>query len=54
MLNKHKHPHTFIYLRVMQEQYLDYMIDFMYSGETYVPKDDIDHFLALANEFKIK
>ena len=38
----------------MQEKDLASMIDFIYSGETNVHKDDLYRFLDLANEFQIK
>ena len=54
LLTKLKNPHSVIYLRGIKGKDIASMIDFIYSGETNVHKDDLDRLLALANEFQIK
>jgi hypothetical protein len=50
----HAHPHPFIYLRGVSYNDLLSALDFMYHGEVNVAQEDLDSFLAVAEELQIK
>ena len=54
LLKKNKHPHPLIYLRGLTSTDLGAIMDFLYHGEANVFQEDLDTFLALAEEFKLK
>ena len=54
LLKKIKHPHPMIYLRGFQTQDLVAMVDFLYFGEANVCQENLDSFLAIAEELKLK
>merc|ERR1712204_110421 len=54
LLRRNKHPHPLIYMRGIQSEDLVAMIDFLYLGEANVYQENIDAFLALAEELKLK
>ena len=48
------HPKPIIFLRGTNMDALDSLVDFIYHGEVEVPGDQLDAFLALANDLKVK
>ena len=50
--NKHKHP--LIYMRGMKSEDLCAIIDFLYCGEANVFQENLDSFLAIAEELQLK
>jgi hypothetical protein len=50
----HAHPHPFIYLRGVSYNDLLSVLDFMYHGEVNVCQEDLNSFLAVAEELQIK
>ena len=54
MLKKHKHPHPLILMRGIKSKHLASLLDFLYRGEANVEQEDLEFFLALAEEFKLK
>ena len=54
LLKKNKHPHPLIYLRGLTSTDLGAIMDFLYYGEANVFQEDLDTFLALAEEFRLK
>ena len=54
ILQKSKHPHPLIYLRGFQSKDLASILDFLYFGEANVFQEDLDSFLAIAEEIKLK
>ena len=54
LLRKIKHPHPMIYLKGFQSQDLVAILDFLYFGEAKVFQENIDSFLAIAEELKLK
>ena len=54
LLRKNKHSHPMIYMRGLKAKDLATIIDFIYYGEVNILQEDIDAFLALAHEFKLK
>ena len=54
LLLRFKHPHQVLYMRGLKADDLVAVLDFIYYGETSVYKEDLDSFLALAEEFQLK
>ena len=54
ILKKNKHPHPLIYMRDLKSEDLLAIIDFLYFGEANVLQENLDSFLALAEELKLK
>lgn len=53
MLNKNSHSHPMIYMKGLSEKYLQAILDFIYSGEVSIVQDDLEKFLALAEELQL-
>ena len=51
--NKHAHP-MMVYMRGVKSDNLVAMLDFLYFGEANVFQDNLDSFLATAEEFQLK
>merc|ERR1712129_597511 len=49
-----KHPHPLIYMRGLKPEDLVAMIDFLYFGEANVYQENLDSFLAVAEELQLK
>ena len=54
ILQKNKHPHPLIYLRGFQSKDLVSILDFLYFGEANVYQENLDSFLAIAEEIKLE
>ena len=54
LLGRNKHPHPLIYMRGMKANNLMAILDFLYVGEANVFQEDLDPFLAIAEELKLK
>ena len=54
ILQKSKHPHPLIYLRGFQSNNFLSIMDFLYYGEANVYQEDLDSFLAIAEEIQLK
>ena len=54
LLKKNGHPHPLVYMRGLKSEDLLAMMDFLYKGETNVFQENLDSFLALAEELKLK
>ena len=54
IFQRNKHPHPLIYLRGFQSQDLLAILDFLYFGEANVYQENLDSFLAIAEELKLK
>ena len=54
LLKKNNHPHPLIYMRGVKSDDLDAIVEFLYCGEANVYQDNIDAFLAIAEELKLK
>ena len=52
LLKTHSHPQPLIYMRGMKASSLTAIINFLYLGEANVFQDDLDDFLALAEELQ--
>ena len=54
ILSRNKHPHPLIYLKGFQSKDLLAILDFLYFGEANVYQENLDSFLAVAEELKLK
>ena len=54
LLKKNKHPHPLIYMRGLKSTDLTAIIDFLYHGEANVFQENLESFLALAEELRLK
>ena len=54
LLKRNKHPHSMIYMRGVKSDDLSAIVDFLYLGEANVYQENLDSFLALAEELQLK
>ena len=54
ILKSNKHAHPLLYMRGMKSEDLLAILDFLYCGETNVYQEDLDSFLANAEELQLK
>merc|ERR1712129_519758 len=54
LLRRNKHSHPLIYMRGLKSEELLVMMDFLYFGEANVYQDNLDSFLAEADELQLK
>jgi len=54
ILRKNKHPHPYIYLNGVKLKDMKNLIDFMYYGEATVSHEDLDKFMSVAHDLKVK
>ena len=54
LLGRNKHLHPLVYMRGMKSDDLLAIVDFLYRGEAKVYQDNLDSFLAIAEELQLK
>ena len=54
LLRQNKHPHPLIYMRGIKSFDLSAIVDFLYSGEANVCQENLDSFLAIAEELQLR
>ena len=54
LLKKNKHPHPLVFMRGVKFEDLVTMVDFLYNGEANVYQENLESFLAMAEELKLK
>ena len=54
ILKRNQHSHPLIYMRGMKPHDLMSMVDFLYFGEANVDQENLDTFLAIAEELQLK
>ena len=54
LLKTHSHPQPLIYMKGVKANRLTAIIDFLYLGEANVVQEDVDSFLALAEQLQLK
>ena len=54
LLKTHPHPQPLIYMRGLKSSSLKAIVDFIYLGETNVFQQELEIFLALAEELQLK
>ena len=53
ILRKNKHAHPIIYMRGVKSDDLKDVVDFLYFGEANLYQENLDSFLALADELQL-
>jgi len=54
LLKRNKHPHPLIYMRGLKSEELVAIVDFLYHGEANIYQENLDSFLAVAEELQLK
>jgi len=54
LLRTNKHPHPLIYMRGLKAEDLVAIVDFLYYGEANVYQENLDAFLAVAEDLELK
>ena len=54
LLKRNKHPHPLVYMKGISSGDLMAMIDFLYFGEVNIYQENIDSFLAMADDLQLK
>ena len=54
LLGRNKHPHPLIYMRGVKSDDLLSIVDFLYRGEANVFQENLDSFLAIAEDLHLK
>ena len=54
LLKRNRNPHPLIYMRGVKSENLIAIVDFLYFGEANVYQDNLDSFLAIAEELRLK
>ena len=54
LLQRNRHPHPLVYMRGVKSEDLLAIVDFLYCGEANVFQENLDSFLAIAEELKLK
>ena len=54
ILKRNRHEHPLLYMKGISLSNLTCVLDFMYHGEVNVAQDDLNSFLAVAEELKVK
>ena len=54
VFKRNQHSHPLIYMRGMQYEELVAIVDFLYYGEANIHQDNLDSFLAMAEELQLK
>jgi BTB/POZ domain len=54
VLRRNPHQHPLLYLKGVKYKELTSVLNFMYQGEVNVAQDELNSFLAVAEELKVK
>ena len=54
ILQRNPHQHPLLYLKGVRFTDLQYVLNFMYNGEVNVAQDELNSFLAVAEDLKVK
>ena len=54
MLDEIEHSHPLIYMRGIKFKDLSYLVDFIYHGETNINQEDLQCFMRIAQDFKVR
>ena len=54
ILKRNKHSHPIIYMRGMKAEDLNNIVDFLYHGEADIFQENLESFLALAEELQLR
>ena len=54
ILSKQKHPNLLIFMMGFKSRDLNYLLDFIYHGEVNIYQEDLNRFMAIAEELGMK
>ena len=54
LLRRNKHPHPLVFMRGVKSDDLTAIVDFLYQGEANVNQDNLESFLAIAEDLQLK
>jgi len=54
ILRRHRHEHPLLYMKGIQHKEMLHVLNFMYHGEVSVAQDDLNSFLAVAEDLQVK
>ena len=54
ILRENQHPHPLLYMKGIKGVHLASVVDFMYNGEVNIFQEDLNDFLSVAEELKLK
>ena len=54
LLKRNKHNHPLVYMKGMKSEDMAAIVDFLYRGEANVFQENLESFLAIAEELKLK
>ena len=54
LLKRNHHPHPLIFMRNVSSENLEAMVDFFYFGEANILEENLEKFLIVAEELKLK
>lgn len=54
MLSQNQHQHPLLYFRGVKGSELVHLLDFIYQGEAHIDKEDLNSFLAMAEDLQVK
>ena len=54
LLKRKKHPHPLVYMRGVSSVDLEAVINFLYFGEANISQENLETFLAIAQELQLK
>merc|ERR1712129_362791 len=54
LLQNNPHPHPSLYMRGTKHQNLQSILQYMYCGEVRIFQEDMDEFISISNDLKVK
>ena len=54
LLERNKHPHPLVFMRGLKSEDLMAIVDFLYCGQANICQENLDSFLAIAEELQLK
>ena len=54
ILTQNKHPHPLIYMKGIKANYLAAIVDFIYNGEVNIYQENLNDYLIIAEDLKVK
>ena len=54
LLKRNKHPHPIIYMWGVKSEDLSAIVDFLYCGEANIDQENLDSFLSIAEDLKLR
>ena len=54
VFKKNKHPHPLLFMKGVKSDNLSAMVEFLYNGEANVDQENLENFLALADDLRLK